>query len=132
MGCRIDLRIFHDHLPAKTRPPARPEALLEHREDAEHAGAVRVTRPTHSSRLRAAALRDAATTRLGKIREPLGVLRSMRQGGSDLPGPVLKERLGGGNVEGTGEQEALPAVAGLVSEQRELVLLLDALSERLD
>ena len=56
----------------------------------------------------------------------------MRQGGNGVLGPVLKKRLGGGHVEGTGEQEALPAVAVLASEQGELLLLLDALGEGLD
>ena len=54
------------------------------------------------------------------------------RGGSGVLGPVLQERLGGGYVEGTGEEEALAAVAVLVSEQGELVLLLDALGEGLD
>ena len=56
----------------------------------------------------------------------------LRQGGSDVLGPVLKELLGGSYVEGTGEQEALATVAVLVSEQGELLLLLDALGEGLD
>ena len=45
----------------------------------------------------------------------LCVLWCLRQGGSGVP--VLEERLGGGYVEGTGEQEALSAVAVLGFEQ---------------
>ena len=63
---------------------------------------------------------------------PLGVLWRLRQGGSGVLRPVLEELLGGGYVEGPGEQEALPAVAVLFSEQGELLLLLDALGEGLD
>ena len=61
----------------------------------------------------------------------LGVLWPLRQGGVGVLGAVPQERLGGSCVEGTGEQEALSAVAVLFSEQGELLLLLDALGERL-
>ena len=57
----------------------------------------------------------------------------LRQGRSGfLLGPVLEELLGGGYVEGSGEQEALSAVAVLASELRKLALLLDALGDGLD
>ena len=53
-------------------------------------------------------------------------------GRNGVVGPALQERLGGGGVERTCEQEALAAVAVLVPQQRELLLLLDALGEGLD
>src|SRR5271165_5484649 len=53
-------------------------------------------------------------------------------GADGVPAGALHEGLGGGHVEGTGEQEALPGVAVLESELGELVLLLDALGKCLD
>src|ERR1039458_5041157 len=64
--------------------------------------------------------------------ERLRVLWCLHQGRNGLRGPVLKERLGGVQVEGPGEQKALPAVALLALQDCELLGLLDALGERLD
>ncbi len=47
-------------------------------------------------------------------------------------GPALEERLDVVHLEGAGEEKALAAFAVLFFEQRELVLLLDALGEGLD
>src|SRR4029077_8368009 len=83
--------------------------------------------------------RSAATRALGEEEpdnpnEPLllGAPWRLCQDRSDPVGPVLKKRFCGRHVEGTSKQEALPAVAVLVSEHGELLLLLDALGERLD
>src|ERR1035441_4996034 len=64
--------------------------------------------------------------------QSLGVLWRLRQDGFVALGPALKECLGAIHVERAGEQESLSSVAVLVFYQGELLLVLDALGERLD
>ena len=59
-------------------------------------------------------------------------MRRVSGGRRAIPAGTLHEGLGGGHVEGTREQESLPAVTVLISELRELLLLLDALGKGLD
>ena len=72
------------------------------------------------------------TARTSSYQRELLVHRCLRRGWRGVLCPVAQERLRGGGVARTGEEKALSAVAVLVSEQGELLLLLDALGEGLD
>src|SRR4030081_3304343 len=64
-------------------------------------------------------------------RIPSGRVGRLRRGAGPV-GPVPQEGLGRGHVQGTGEEEPLPAVAVLVLQEREILLLFDALGDRVD
>src|ERR1019366_3783958 len=69
---------------------------------------------------------------LGARASLLGEPRRQRPTRGPATRPLRQERLGCLGVKRTGEEEALPAVALLLTQQRELARLLDALRDRLD